>query len=152
VAKKKLNKDGWPEKKNEPLSFTDICDPLVKALRFAYKLERRNRDKNIPYKGPNIGPREQASCLAAKHQLTSEALIYSEEDQGRNADDEIIGLAIRLGIEQGRRLERQDDYGKWRLKLAWLLLSKEDSTDEQREHALGLLKEEADKNDEDDED
>jgi hypothetical protein len=92
MTAKKLDEHGWPQD-GQYLDFEKICAPLVKALRFAFKLTRKNRDKDIPYKGPNIGPRERASCLSAKHQLSAEMLQYSEEDQGRKADEEIIGLA-----------------------------------------------------------
>lgn len=93
----------WPDK-DEPMDFEKLTKPLVKAIRFAYDLKRKNRDKDIPWKGPDIGARERATCLSPSTQLKSENLIYSEEEQGRDALEEIIGLALRLGIEQGRRI------------------------------------------------
>lgn len=93
----------WP-KDGEPASFEDLTRPLVRAVRFAYDLKRKNRDKDIPWSGPEIGAREQTVALPAARQLSADNLRYSEEEQGRDALEEIIGLAVQIGIEQGRRL------------------------------------------------
>ena len=44
------------------------------------------------------------TCFSPDKQLSAENLKYSEDDQGRDALDEIIGLVFRLGVEQGRRI------------------------------------------------
>jgi hypothetical protein len=94
---------GWP-KGNEAADFEKLTKPLVRAVRFAYKLNRQNEDKDIPWKGLDIGWRERATCLSPETQLSAERLRYSDEEQGRDALEEIIGLALRIGIEQGRRI------------------------------------------------
>ncbi len=94
-------------KDGSTLSFEKITDPLVRAVKFAYDIKRKNRDKDIPWKGPEIGQDDRACCLLAAQSLKSKNLIYSEEDQGREAIEEIIGLAVRLGIEQGRRIYKE---------------------------------------------
>jgi len=99
---------GWPDD-GQPADFEKLATPLVRAVRFAYDLKRKNADKDIPWKGPDIGWRERATCLSPKEQLTAERLGYSEEDQGRDPLVEIIGLALRLGIEQGRRITMEGD-------------------------------------------
>lgn len=103
---------GWPEN-GEPADFSALADPICEALRFAYSLRRRNADVDIPWAGPEIGRHELATCHPAAHALSAENLRYSEEEQGRDALMEIVGLALRLGIEQGRRIsfgssERQE--------------------------------------------
>lgn len=99
-------KTKWPEDEAEPLSFDAITRPLIKAIKYAYKLERRNKGKSIPWSGPEIGRPELAICLPAKEKLSAKMLAYSEDDQGRDALEEIVGLAVQLGIEQGRRIFR----------------------------------------------
>lgn len=98
-----MDKPQWPAD-NHPTDIETLTEPICKAIRFAYHMRRRNRDQDIPYDGLDIGKDEQANALRAHHQLTAERLAYSDEDQGRDALTEIIGLAIRLGIEQGRRI------------------------------------------------
>jgi hypothetical protein len=93
----------WPAN-DAPMDFESLTKPLVRAMRFAYKLRRQNRDKDIPWTGPEIGERERATCLSPSTQLSSENMIYSEDEQGRDGLEEIIGLALRIGIEQGRRI------------------------------------------------
>jgi hypothetical protein len=97
----------WPEG-NKTADFSDIAGPLVAALKFCYTLHRRNRNKNVPYKGFNIGDRQRACCLDADEALTAKNLRYNDEDQGRDAVTTIISLAIQLGIEQGRRITMND--------------------------------------------
>jgi hypothetical protein len=93
----------WPAN-DKPFNIEKLTDPLIKAMRFAYKMQRQNADKDIPWRGPDIGDRERANCPSPKTQLKAENLQYSDEEQGRDALEEIMGLAIRLGIEQGRRI------------------------------------------------
>jgi len=93
----------WPEN-NQPANFEDIIAPLKKTLRFAYKMRRQNQNKDIPYDGFDIGARQRVTCFHADEILSVELLKFSKEDQGRDALDEILGIAVRLGIEQGRRL------------------------------------------------
>lgn len=97
----------WPTDKTETVYYSELIDPVVDAFRFAYDLKRKNRDKDIPYTGYNIGKDERVSCLPADQHLSSGNLIYSEEDQGRDACVEILGLAFQLGMEQGRRHLRE---------------------------------------------
>jgi len=88
-----------------PASFEDIVAPLKKAIKFAYKMRRQNRTKDIPWNGLDIGQPELATCFHADENLMAEHMKFSKEAQGRDALDEILGLAIRLGIEQGRRIK-----------------------------------------------
>lgn len=94
----------WPSD-GSPAHFTEICDPIIEALRFAYTFRRRNRDKDIPWKGLDIGEREKVSCFLPDEALSAEALAYALDDQGRDAMREILAVAIQLGSEQGRRIE-----------------------------------------------
>lgn len=98
----------WPSDDNLIVARHAIS-PLVEAAKFAYKLERRNRDKDIPYCGYDIGEREKANCLLPDELLTSEQLRYSEDEQNREALEEILCIAFQLGIEQGRRMTKQSN-------------------------------------------
>lgn len=70
-------------------------------------MRRKNRTKDVPWDGPDIGDHEKATCHSIPDNLKADYLAESKEDQGRDALDEIIGIALRLGIEQGRRIFRQ---------------------------------------------
>jgi hypothetical protein len=93
----------WPDD-GSPVSMEDLATGIVKAIRFAYRLKRQNADLDVPYTGYNIGEQALANCFDPVTQLTAEKLRYSKYDQGREAIDEIVALAVRLGIEQGRRI------------------------------------------------
>lgn len=98
----------WP-KDGGPLSFEQITRPVIHAIRFAYDMKRRDRRRNIPWRGPEIGERDMACSPLAAERLKAHRLAYAEEDQGRDTLEEIVGLAIQLGIEQGRRIAKSDE-------------------------------------------
>ena len=112
----------WP-KDNEPVSFEYITEPIVDAIQFAYEMKRVNKDKDIPYNGLDVGRKEAATCLRAYDQLSSYNLACSHEEQGRTALEEIVGLAVRLGIEQGRRIEQSSDIKRINEQLVDLALT-----------------------------
>ncbi|MCH8965769.1 MAG: hypothetical protein IIB58_12455 [Planctomycetes bacterium] len=93
----------WP-KNNEPARFPDLADPVVKGIRFAYSIKRRNKDKRIPWLGPDQGKYTKVSCLAPRDGLSKESLAWLLDDQGRDALDVLVAIAVQLGIEQGRRM------------------------------------------------
>ncbi len=97
----------WPEK-SAVVRFTDITQPIMRAMRFAYTLKRKNRQRDIPWEGLDIGKEEQACCFSPIEKLTAFNLEYSLDSQGRDALTEIVGVAVQLGIEQGRRMAHQD--------------------------------------------
>ena len=92
----------WPDD-NKPANFEALVEPLVASLRFAYDVKRKNQGKSVPYRGADHNMLGYAYSGAKK--LSAENLRYSEEEQGRDALTEIIGLAVMVGIEQGRRIE-----------------------------------------------
>jgi hypothetical protein len=100
------NTKEWPAD-GKPMDFTDLTNALRGAINFAYSRKRKNIGKDVPWNGPGVGLAERASCPPPAHLLKAESLRYSEEEQGRDTLDEILGIAIRLGMEQGRRVFMQ---------------------------------------------
>ena len=94
----------WPKDRTKTVDAELLIKPVIQALHFAYNMKRRNRDLDIKYTGYNIGPTAAVTCLDAVSQLKAKNLIYCEEDQGYQADEEILALMFRLGVEQGYRL------------------------------------------------
>ena len=93
----------WPAD-GKPSDLEDLVQPICAAIKFAYRLRRQNHHQDIPWWGPDIGGAEAAHAPRAKCQLRAKNLHQSLDEQGRDALTEIIGLAVRLGIEQGRRI------------------------------------------------
>lgn len=114
----------WPPY-NAPACLEDLAGPIYNAICFAYQLTRQNADRDIPWSGPEIGVNQQANCPLAAEQLRAENLAYALDDQGRDALMEIVGLALRIGIEQGRRITLESpDYQTLRIKADLYELSK----------------------------
>lgn len=97
----------WPKDKCEVASFDDLCDPIVKAIRFVYKIERINDGKDVPWSGLPLEGHLLGGCIDAEEKLNASNLKYSEEDQGRDPLREIVALAVQLGICQGIRIQRK---------------------------------------------
>ena len=92
----------WPNN-GQTVSFQDMVKPIVDAISFAYQLQRQNKSTDIPWSGLDIGNDLKATCFNPDERLSAEQLNYSNEDQGRTALEEIVGIAVQLGMEQGRR-------------------------------------------------
>ncbi len=96
----------WPED-GSPADFETLTSGIKGAIKSAYQMRRRRRKGDVSYKGLDIGQHEKACCLRPNQALTAQSLAYNKEDQGRDALDVILGLAIQLGIEQGRRVTQE---------------------------------------------
>ncbi len=95
----------WPDE-GETVCFRDLAEPVCEAIRFAYSLSRRNKRRSVPWTGYNIGKHELACCLPP-HRVLMESQLRQDGEQGRDALQGIVGIAVQLGIEQGRRMERE---------------------------------------------
>lgn len=95
----------WPDD-GKPVSLEELTGPLCQAIRFAYSMRRKNRNKDIPYNGYEAA--ESPWGPSAKVALKAANLQYSEHDQGRDALTELIGIVLRVGIEQGQRMAKTD--------------------------------------------
>lgn len=96
----------WPAD-NKIVNFSELTEPITKAIRHAYALKRLPL-KDIPWTGYRLGKRERATSFEHEEHLTAQNLEYSDTEQGRDALEEIVGIAVRLGIEQGRRCFRDE--------------------------------------------
>lgn len=115
-----MSRPEFPKDPAACLDFESLAEPVVEAVRAAYELERRNRDADIPWTGPeNTLPAILATCLTFEDKLKARHLRFSLEDQGRSALEEIVEIAIRLGIEQGYRQAR----GKYAEKIKLLKMA-----------------------------
>lgn len=92
----------WP-KKNKTVMFSELADSVRGAIEFTYKFERQNMHRNVPWSGYDIGEDVKAGCTGPEDSLKKNSLAWELDDQGRDALDVIIRIALQLGIEQGRR-------------------------------------------------
>lgn len=90
----------WGEN-NELADFAELSDSIKEAILFAYEIKRKNKDKSIPWEGYDVG--QSINFPSPDETFDFANLKWAEEEHGRDALDEIITLAIQLGIEQGRR-------------------------------------------------
>ena len=97
----------WPEDETSPLELHELVQPLADAILSAYELNRKDRDRDIPWTGPEGGGAETIGVFGNAEALTAEQLRYDEDEQGRNALWVILGIAVRLGCEEGRRIDRR---------------------------------------------
>lgn len=108
----------WPKDKSKTVPFRDLVKSVKKALLFAYDLKRKNKNKNIPYNGYNVGNSTLVCDFSPKEKLRVKNLKYNLEEQGRDALDVIIGIAVQLGIEQGERsFKGSTEYQLLKIKL-----------------------------------
>ena len=114
----------WPDG-NKTADFDAITGPIVQALADAIgnkmvwtePVKRRggyafssgtSSIKGIDYNGLDILDNLKHVCQSPDKRLSREGLQFDWEDQGRHPVEVIVGLAVQLGIEQGRRIERAE--------------------------------------------
>ena len=112
----------WPES-GKPVPFEELVDSVRQCISHHYRLFRKNTHVPINYKGYDIGSGSKATCLSPDEALTLNMLEYDLKEQGRDALDVIIGIAIQLGIEQGRRIEHENTV--WQRIMLDLLMNKD---------------------------
>lgn len=98
---KEKDKD-WPAD-NKMARFTDIADPIEKALWVAMIKGDRVYEDGIKWTGLKQGHHAGATSPDPSSTLHAYNLNYSKKEQDRDVYREIIGIAIQLGMEQGRR-------------------------------------------------
>jgi hypothetical protein len=99
--------ENWP-KDNETVSFWNLTGPVCFAIRQAYELVPKDYGKKIVWSGLTLPKNMKVTSLEFDERLIRKQLEYEEEDQGRDPLEVIVGIAVQLGIEQGRRLNEKD--------------------------------------------
>ena len=97
----------WPDNA-KPADYDDMHRPLREAFEFCYDLTRKNIDKDMPWAGLPQGRSCSAACFDHHESLTVDSLAFELDDQGRDALDVLIRVAIQVGLEQGRRSVSED--------------------------------------------
>jgi hypothetical protein len=106
-SERERNVDGWPEN-DAAAVFDTLTEPVADLVRQAYSLKRKAAiKKGLDWKGPSLPWSLRASCLPFEEKLNAENLRYDDEEQGRDPLEVIIGIAVQLGIEQGRRISAE---------------------------------------------
>lgn len=96
----------WPTNPHVAVGFSSIIEPVIEAIRKTHNVERIEGTGH-EWSGLPLGKRDRSTCVDPSEKLSKEQLVYSEIDKGQSALSTIITIAIQLGIEQGRRLERR---------------------------------------------
>lgn len=92
----------WPEN-DAPVGFDELTGPVMKVIREYYDLTPSGLFPT--WEGLPLPTEMRATCLGYEETLTGEYLEYAEKEQGRSPLETMLGIAVQLGIEQGRRIE-----------------------------------------------
>lgn len=95
-------KKRWP-KDGSTVQFSELTAPVRTAIEFAYRIERKHKNRTIPWDGYSVGSDVLVCDFAPDEKLRAKNLKFDLEDQGRDALDVIIAIAVQLGLEQGKR-------------------------------------------------
>ncbi len=94
----------WPDN-DETLDFSDLTEPIVDLIRQAYWLNSaHSTKKGLVWRGPSLPKSLAATCHPYDEALSAERLRYNDSEQGIDPLMVIVGIAVQLGIEQGRRM------------------------------------------------
>ena len=102
----------WPKDLTKTVYFDDLIEPIKKVLLFILKNGGKKiaDDVVIPYNGYNIGQDDLVCAFDPVSKFAPKQRIYDRDNQGRDIFDLLIGIAVQLGIEQGRRILRKQQF------------------------------------------
>jgi len=94
----------WP-KNGKYIKFKDLERAVRSAIDHCYNINRKNKDIDVDWIGPPVSDYlTKFHCINFKERLEAYSLDYAKINRGKDAMDEIISIALQLGIEQGRRM------------------------------------------------
>jgi len=73
------------------------------------EVTRKPGDEGVEYDGPPLHPRFFVASFKPREALSKEKLDFAEQDQGRDALEEVLAVVLQMGVEQGLRMAR----GEW---------------------------------------
>lgn len=97
----------WPSNDEPaPEICNSLCKPIRLALNQVVSVKRGVADKLVTWSGPKDIPCVAAVSVSPDVALSDMKFRDNRRIDGMDVVDIIILLAVQLGIEQGRRLER----------------------------------------------
>ena len=97
----------WP-KDGSAVGFNNLSDPLCELLKEAIRKGDEVYKGGLIYKGFDLGETLKMSNHSPKEIFLPENLLSNKINKSITVFDEIIFLAIQMGIEQGRRRKLRD--------------------------------------------
>lgn len=102
--KKKMKK--WSDDPSALVQYKRLIDPLKDIINKGYKLIR-NDIKSFDYEGYNLGKQDLLTFPSPKNQF-AEKHIEKFNKKNIKLIDIVLNITFLLGVEQGRRSERQE--------------------------------------------
>jgi len=102
---------GWtkPDPDEHYAYDIDMEDGLLEAFKFAFKFERQNEGKDIPYEGPEVTANKLSTGFNIEYSLSTENINYEGTDNDAILR-RLIVCAMRLGMEQAYRMILDESY------------------------------------------
>lgn len=97
----------WPDNPRQLVSYDDIVKPIRAILNKGYRLTRKADVQEFDYDGLEIGAFELQHHTSNRFRFTKAHLEHEDKHGQNKLIDVLIHVAVLLGIEQGRRAERQ---------------------------------------------
>lgn len=97
----------WPEDPKSSVEIDKICEPLRHAFNQIVVLRRHANTLPIEWTGFDDIPSIAHMCVPPDKSFSDMRFRENRRCDGMDVLDIVIQLAVQLGIEQGRRLERR---------------------------------------------
>jgi hypothetical protein len=99
----------WPTDETCGVRYEDLIYPLKKIMHEGYRIERLPVSQFI-YTGYNIGEEEYRYYSPTPQERFAHRWLDNEKKQDRTLLDNVLVTTFQLGMEQGRRLGRTQNY------------------------------------------
>jgi len=113
-------KKNWPTKRDQKIEPTEAISPVSKYINSRYHLALMSKPKKFKYSGLDFGKRDRA-----EHPDIEKLLSSGFDETLNNPLNVALYVLFMLGVEQGRRDEREHSYSEEILRLLLINRSKE---------------------------
>jgi hypothetical protein len=110
----------WPTNKTKCADYSKLVAPLRKLVKQTHTIaEKESLTFPLPWTGmADTGPTGRACAPTVVAEILSKSSVDYHRERGRDLMETVLGLAVSLGIEQGRRIEREKgaDVKRWLMR------------------------------------
>lgn len=104
--------DQW-ETYPEPFDFKRLVKVSKHLLKQCFDIEvSRNEDEDLVYLGPQFSNIIKRTTPSPSKELKAESINQEKESQNRDELTQVLGVVLKLGIEQGFRMSKQSETNK----------------------------------------
>jgi hypothetical protein len=102
----------WPLDICQPIDLNKIIAPIIETLKATHDISEKSkkysdRDEPIAWRGPaEVGASDRNFSYTKVSEILDRENLKEQKERDRDLLNVLVTMAVQMGIEQGRRIER----------------------------------------------